>query len=149
LVGGAVFDPPYRGARELLQWAIELWPYINGKALMSGIRLLEMEASEMLDVIHYLFEEDLVSTHPELVEAKTEMRDVIYRDLYEESYNYGIKTSKNKYNSLDRDPPSDGFYGDLKPFDPTAGPTKPYTPPTDFDEDSPLPFGSSLDAPLL
>lgn len=103
----------------------------------------------MLDVIHYLFEEDLVSTHPELVEAKNEMRDLIYRDLYEESYNYGIKTSKNKYNNLDRDLPSDGFYGDLAPFDPSAGPTKPYTPTTHFDGDSPLPFGSSLDAPLF
>lgn len=107
-----------------------------------------MEASEMLDVLHYLFEEDLLGGHPELAEAKTDIRTMIYRDLYRDTYNYGIEGSGKKYNGTGESLPKEGLYEDLRPFDPLAGPTKPYTPPTDFDGESPLPFGSVLDGPL-
>ena len=107
-----------------------------------------MEASEMLDVLHYLFEEDLLGAHPELAEAKSDIRNMIYQDLYQDTYNYGIKGGGKKYNETEKGFPSDGLYEDLKPFDPLAGPTKPYIPPTDFNGESPLPFGSVLDGPL-
>lgn len=113
-----------------------------------------MEASEMVDVLHYLFEDDFLSTHPEIVEAKSDIRTLIYESLYEEEYRYKVKKSNTTYNANGQSV-SDGFYGaydaedDLTPFDPMAGgPTKPYVPPTDFDGNSPLPFGGVLDGPL-
>lgn len=112
-----------------------------------------MDAPEMLDILHYLFEEDFLSTHPEMVEAKSDIRALIYETLYEKEYKYKVKKSDNTYNASGQ-ALSDGLYGDyekeedLKPFDPLAGPTKPYTPPTDFDENSSLPFGGLLDGPL-
>lgn len=130
---------------------------MNGKALMSGLVLEEMEASSMLDVLHYLFEEDLHVSTAEEVEAKSETRRIIYDDLYGTGYKYRLD-SKGRSRSAGGTMrladgttlPEDGFYGDLEPFDPGADirTRKPYVPPTSFDADSPLPFGTALDAPL-
>jgi hypothetical protein len=109
-----------------------------------------MDASEMLDVIHYLFEEDL--THmasAEQVEAKERVRSIIYRDFYERKYKYG--STSNDYN-MSNEVLQDGLVGDeedeLKPFDPTKAPIKPYFAPTNPDEKSAKPFGMNIDAPL-
>lgn len=118
---------------------------------MSGLNLREMEASDMIDVIHFLFEDDLNVPSSEVMEARSSIRKTIYESMYGEPYKYEYK-SKNNVSASGKDPfDSDNFYGeDLTPFDPSAPPkpTKPYTPPTDFSEDSALPFGEVLDAPL-
>jgi hypothetical protein len=128
---------------------------VNGKALMSGLVLEEMEASHMLDVIHFLFEDDLSVSTAEQVESKSQTRGIIYDELYGTGYKYRLDSGRKSggsrtYLADGSELPRDGFYGDLAPFDPEPGigTSKPYVPPTDFDVDSPLPFGSVLDAPV-
>ena len=109
-----------------------------------------MEPSEMLDVIHYFFEEDLIhSSSVEQIEAKSKVRSIVYRDFYEQNYKYGSEV--NDYN-MSNEVFQDGLVGDeedeLKPFDPTKAPIKPYFAPTNLDENSPKPFGKNVDAPL-
>jgi len=143
-----VFKPPYAAARAFLEWAIDLWPYVNGKALVSGLRLADMDSTDMIDVLHYYFEEDIAASSGEQMEARSESRSVIYRTLYGTQYKYAMSTSDKTYNSDGSKLPDDGFYSDLEPFDPSENVVKPYVSPTELDEDSYLPFGKTLDAPL-
>lgn len=104
----------------------------------------------MLDILHFYFEEDLRFSTGEEAEAVTETRRVIYSSLYGTTYKYGMqKSSKNTY-SDGSSLPDDGYFGnDIQPFDPSENNvTKPFIPATNFDADSPLPFGRDLDAPL-
>lgn len=111
---------------------------------MNGLKLAEMDSVEMIDVLHYYFEEDLNNVSHEQIEAKSQSRSVIYRTLYGTKYKYGTSESNKNYQTS-----ANGFSeGDLKEFDPLNDVTKPYVPPTDFNEGSPLPFGEVLDAPL-
>lgn len=108
-----------------------------------------MEASDMLDVIHYFFEEDMHVSAEGEAEAKSEVRSIIYSSLYGSTYKYAIKTKGRSYAADGSNYPSDGLMGeDLTPFDPEQTITKPFIPATDFDAESPLPFGRDLDAPL-
>ena len=143
-----VFKPPYAAARAFLEWAIDLWPYVNGKALVSGLRLADMDSTDMIDVLHYYFEDDIAASSAEQMEARSESRSVIYRTLYGTQYKYAMGTSDKKYNSDGSNLPDDGFYSDLEPFDPSENVVKPYVSPTELNEDSYLPFGKTLDAPL-
>lgn len=121
---------------------------------MGGLRLTEMEASDMCDVLHYFMEEDLSASTAEQAEAKSESRSVIYKTLYGKPYKYAMnKSSSSGSSSYAADGsslPDDGFYGDLdvEPFNPSENVHKPYVPPTELIEESPLPFGRVLDAPL-
>lgn len=124
---------------------------------MQGVRLPEMEATDMVDVLHYLFEQDLNNSTAEQAEARSHARTVVYESLYGVPYKYKMKGSSSgggsSYSTYadGSNIPSDGFYGgtDVDEFDPTVPKTsKPYTPPTEFNPDSPLPFGRDLDAPL-
>jgi hypothetical protein len=146
LVSRGVCWAPKSGARGLLEWATDLWPYVNGKALTSGINLKEMESRDMLDIVHYFFEEDLTASSGEEVEAKTKIRTLIYRDMYNKPYNYGVSNSEQSYNY---DTANDGYVGatDDTITDPLKPPVIPYTPTTEFNADSSLPFGNLLDAP--
>lgn len=112
----------------------------------------------MVDVLHYLFEEDLNNSTAEQAEARSHARSVVYETLYGVSYKYKMKGSNSMSGTSGYSTyadgttiPSDGFYGgtDVDEFDPTVQKTsKPYVPPTEFNPDSPLPFGRDLDAPL-
>lgn len=108
----------------------------------------------MLDVIHFFFEEDLNVISAESAEAKTQIRSVIYESLYEKTYKYKINSSGRKYNRAEDNLPDDGFYGEeeeekeIIPFDPVNNFVKPYTPPTEFNPNSSLPFGRDLDPPI-
>ncbi len=86
----------------------------------------------MLDVVHYFFEQDSRFTTAEEAESLSALRSRVYESLYDRPYNYAVSSSRNKN--------SQNFGGD--------GELKPYIPPTDFDADSPLPFGDVLDAPI-
>jgi hypothetical protein len=141
-----VLRPSHIGARAICEWAIDIWPYLSGKALVSGLKLEEMELSEMLDVLHYYMEEDYNFSSPEQVDAKAKLRKTIYRTMYNTEYRFGANTSSNKNvtaSGIDLD-----NLESVEPVDPLKGPTKSYVPPTDFNPESIKPFGDVLDAPL-
>lgn len=113
---------------------------------MNGLQLSGMEASDMLDVIHVILEDDLTSNvNAEQVDAKTKVRQVFYREFYDSEYKFASST--RNYNSSSGNA-NDFDDWDITPFDPNKKPTKPYVSPTDFDASAPLPFGKVLDAPF-
>jgi hypothetical protein len=63
---------------------------------MAGIRLEELETRDMLDVLHYLFEEDLSVYSAEQLESKNKIRQSLYPILLGQTYKYA---SKKDYNS--------------------------------------------------
>ena len=98
----------------------------------------------MLDVLHFLFEDDLLAGTGEQLEAKDKLRSNIYKEFYNSSYRYAAsKSSASNYD-----------YGFENLDDPVNIPasqahTKPYFPPTNFDPEAANPFGSALkEAPL-
>jgi hypothetical protein len=120
---------------------------------------MEMEVSDMLDVIHYFFEEDLRFSSSEQAEAQSKMRTEMYRTMYDVEYKYPIVTSSAQQGSrggmtanldldLEHEDEESVTAREIKPFDPLKPPTKVYVPATSFDADSPTPFGKTLDAPL-
>ena len=129
---------------------------MHGQAIVRGLRLTEMDSSDMLDVIHYFFEVDHQMATAEEAEAKSNIRTQIYQSLYNKNYKYQYKSqsSSNSYNysttTASGEPLSDGFVGGVDADDPLApekGPTKPFVPATEFNPDSPNPFGGTLDPP--
>jgi hypothetical protein len=102
-----------------------------------------MEVSDMLDVVHYLFEQDATVTSEAEFDTKNSVRDVIYETVYERKFAYSTKGSK--------DFSSDTQAGNSEPFDEfgnyipsKTNNVKPYVPPTNFNPDSDNPFGSVL-----
>jgi hypothetical protein len=150
MVDRGVHCSPKSAARGLITWAIDLWPYVNGKALVDKLDLESMNATELLDVLHYYFEVDNRYETGEQAEAVSNMRTSLY-GLYGQTYSYGPKGGSasgnggRKYvspgSSMDFDDP-------IVPFDPTKAAPKPYVPPTKLNPDSSMPFGSILDAPI-
>jgi len=104
-----------------------------------------MEATEMTDVVHYLMEEDMRYGSVEEAEAVSAYRSQLYL-LYGKTYRYAISTRKQNGRSYVPKNATSDFGFDDPAFN--TGETKPYVPPTDFNPDSVLPFGSDLDAPL-
>lgn len=110
---------------------------------MNGINLSQMEMSDMLDVMHFFMEEDFSqSSTAEQSEAKDKARELIYSSLYNRPYTLGKKRSN--YQTANS---SGEFYEDSS-VDPLKEPTKSFIPATDFNPNSPKPFGDVLDAPL-
>lgn len=98
----------------------------------------------MLDVLHFFFEEDLRYSTAEEADAVSSVRVSIYRTMYGTEYRYK-SDSKNK-NS--RQYTSNFDYDDeITPFDPSKAETKPYVPPTQFNE-SGVDSSGILDGPL-
>lgn len=120
---------------------------------MSGVHLKELDSADMVDVIHYIFEEDMNVATSEQAEAIDGYRSSLYENLYKVPYNYR-KTSGNTKsangNFVDIDDPLDDLDLDAsKEISPIKKPPKPYVPPTNFNPDLVNPFaGSKLDAPL-
>lgn len=115
----------------------------------------------MVDVLHFLFEEDMVASSPEALEARSEMRVSLYESMYGRDYLYKLpKRDKNvkpgqqerKYTKSSR-AMDDTYTNDLddlaaeQPFEPRMAPPKPFTPADEPDLDSANPF-PGLDAPL-
>jgi hypothetical protein len=115
---------------------------------MSGIRLEEMEASNMLDTLHYLFEEDTTYTSSEQYESRENVRKLVYRTFYDKTYKYASDSSQ----SSDFSPNDYGFDTLDAPVNATPAVTKevkPYFPPTQFNPEAANPFGNALrEAPL-
>ena len=143
---------PGRGARSLLTWGIDLWPYVNGKALINKINLKETVASDMLDILHYFFEEDLFYSSAEQAEGRDRAREAIYNDFYGEHYKYSsAKSSSANGQGISRNFDFDvEVEEEITPFDPLQKkkPTKPYVSPTKVNAALTQPFGTLLDGPL-
>jgi len=100
----------------------------------------------MLDVLHYFMEEDFNVTSGEQAEARQKARTILYKSLYNKDYRFSDK--KKTFSTVDASGHTNSFEEELVPVDPTAGPTKSFVPPTDFNPESIKPFGDVLDAPL-
>jgi hypothetical protein len=118
------------------------------------MRLASMEASDMVDVIHYFFEEDTVFFSTEQAAYKDALRNNLYKDMYESDYKYVNKSNSDVNYGLDNlDGPLNAS-GDpldqekIKVFSPREKTAKPYMPPTEMSADGIKPFGSVLDAPI-
>jgi hypothetical protein len=121
-----------------------------------------MESDDMLDVLHYMFEEDMHVSTLEEVQSISKAREIIYKDLYNREYKYSI--------TVDSSAPSDNFDGMMSasggefypeedaqgntsiiPFDPNkpvGSVTKKFIPATNVREDLSQPFGVDVDEPL-
>lgn len=97
---------------------------------MNKVNLLELDSADMVDVIHYFFDEDMRYASYESALMHSKLREQIYGSLYEKHYKYPIKDSAGSSASS----ADDGV--------------KPYVPPTEFNPESSNPFGSTLDAPI-
>lgn len=111
----------------------------------------------MLDVLHYMLEEDMFVGSAAEIESRSKTRKYIYEQMYEREYLYGVSLDNSRSNADGSELdvyPEDGFMSDeiIVPFDPDEPPIektrKPYIPPTNFNPDSSLPFGGTLDGPL-
>jgi len=111
-----------------------------------------MEAQDMLDVIHYFFEEDMFYSSAEQAEGRDRARQQIYNQFYESEYPYAVTSSSNNASGVvtrnfDVEEEKDD---EIVPFDPLQKnkPTKPFIPATPVNAKSNQPFGSALDGPL-
>jgi hypothetical protein len=104
-----------------------------------------MDASDMLDVLHYYFEEDLRYSNAEEADAVSSVRTSLYRTMYETEYRYKVSSKKAGKGSNSYASGTD--FDDLTPFDPETAETKPYVPPTQFDS-SGVDSSGILDGPL-
>jgi hypothetical protein len=111
-----------------------------------------MEASDMLDVLHYFLEEDFRYSSEYEPIYKDNFRKNIYESMYGTSYKYvSSETPKSELNDIESlDGPEEFFEpGELiEPFNPRQASVKPYIAPTPILETEELPFGSILDQPL-
>jgi hypothetical protein len=120
---------------------------VNGKALVNGLQLASMDSSDMLDVLHYFFEEDISYASNEQAEARDKSRTEIYESMYLRSYKYSSSNRGDYSASSMRDFDEPEQVDEIQPFNPAQKP-KGYTAPTKLDENSSKPFGTVLDAPL-
>lgn len=116
---------------------------------MSGVKLEELDMSDMVDVLHYMFEEDMRFVSAEQAEAISKSRSMLYRDMYSKEYMYKFSTGIGSVASSIDPPLGYDDASDIRPFDAErqAG-VKSYVSPTKIEEDSTRPFGTTLDAPL-
>ena len=116
---------------------------------MSGLQLTGMEASDMLDVIHYLFEDDMRFTSGEMADAVTKSRTSLYEQMYGTTYIFS-GVSSNSQSRYASGPSTFDNFDDVKPYDPTKKKTKPYIPATKVDPDSGMLMDTSglLEPPL-
>jgi hypothetical protein len=91
--------------------------------------------SDMLDIVHFFFEEDSRYGSQEEVESVSAVRSQIYETLYGVPYAYKVKSGGKTRSTTTSDIPD-------------VDEVKPYIPPTEFDPGSSNPFGAVLEAPL-
>lgn len=118
-----------------------------------------MDASDMLDVLHYMFEEDLNNSTAEQAEAQDMYRTRIYEDLYGTTYDYASTSNKSSSSmsngNFEIDEELEHEYmknananANVPEEDPIKKVVKPYRPPTAINERAANPYVGVLDAPL-
>jgi hypothetical protein len=78
----------------------------------------------MVDVIHVFYEEDLIPKFEQHAEIKSQVRTILYRELYDKEYEYRIKTPGQRF-SVENDPAAFDLPPDTektKPFIPATNP---------------------------
>lgn len=116
---------------------------------MSGINLAELDMSDMVDVLHYMFEEDMRFVSAEQAEAISKSRSMLYRDMYGKEYSYKFSNSVGSVAASIDPPLGHDDVSDIRPLDAKRqAAVKPFVSPTKIDENSARPFGTTLDAPL-
>lgn len=109
---------------------------------------MSLDAADLIDVLHYYFEEDANLASGEQMEARDKMRSTIYGELYLRSYKYGSSSSTTTdFSALD-DPLDDDMPVPVDPMAKSFSAVKPFVPATEINEGSSKPFGRLLDAPL-
>jgi hypothetical protein len=112
-----------------------------------------MEASDMLDVLHYFLEDDFRYSSEYEPLYKDNFRKNIYKSLYGVEYKYMSNEEEEKDLSNDNiaglDGPEEPLEPEeiIEPFNPRKASVKPYIEPTQV-TDGQLPFGSILDQPM-
>jgi hypothetical protein len=109
-----------------------------------------MEAADMLDVLHYFFEEDYRYSTFEESEYKDIFRSKIYKDMYSVDYAYYSEKEKEDIKDFDEILPEEveEVEDPIQPFSPRVKQTKAYVPPTELTNNVERPFGDILDQPL-
>lgn len=116
---------------------------------MNGVNLAGLEASDMLDVIHYFFEEDIRDLAKEQIEHNNSVRDSIYENLYEGKYKRVFaKTKSSTSYDFDEELSAEEKPEPIKPFNPRSEKTKNYMAPTPVFNNPDKPFGNTLEEPL-
>jgi len=103
---------------------------------------------DLVDSLHYLFEDEMTPASGEQQEARENLRARIYLDLYKrEKYEW---ITKRDQTAADPSQAAQHAARDMDVVKPDEKGLKhyEYIPPTPFDPDSPNPFGGVLDAPL-
>lgn len=90
----------------------------------------------MLDVIHVLFEDDLLPTWEHGAETKSKVREAVYSSMYGIKYKYG-------YSATPGGDPEWELGGIPDPVNAPDGTVKPYIPPSTDAE-----LSAILDAPM-
>ena len=93
----------------------------------------------MLDVFHYLLDEDMSFVNGEHAQSKSIIRESLYKNLYDTKYKYGYNERDSSFGYDSEDEDSLVMSGNA-----TSNEIKPYMPPTPFNPDAPNPFGSAL-----
>lgn len=139
---------------------MDLWPYVSGKALMSGLRLKEMDSRDLVDILHFFFEEDNTYTSEEAAKSQSSMRTALYQEMYGVTYKYKYEEPKKKgahAYTHSYEPDEDFAYlsdaESVKPFSPKEmqpemKPTMGEETITQFDPFAANPFDGILDAPM-
>jgi hypothetical protein len=115
---------------------------------VNGLNLKEMEASDMLDVIHFFLEEDTRHASKEEADARSSAREIIYQDFYGHPYKYSDSRSTQGTSAQGDyyiEEPEDDT---VVPFDPLKGPTKSFVPATPVNAAMSRPFGAVIEEPL-
>lgn len=113
-----------------------------------------MNASDMLDVLHYFFEDDMNYASAEHADAKDRSREIIYQDFYGHKYAYSNTQARAGANysasgqGIVKDFNAAEEEEKIEAFDPMKKPPKPFVPATKVNAASPKPFGAILDEPL-
>jgi hypothetical protein len=95
-----------------------------------------MEVNNMLDVLHYLLDDDLSFVSGDHAKAKSTIRESLYKNIYNEKYKYAVSDGTNQYDFSDETLVTTGGAKSTE--------VKPYIPPTPFNPDSSNPFGAAL-----
>ena len=112
------------------------------------MKLVDMDASDMVDVLHYYFESDMYTQSQTELDSKESTRKYLYRELYKVIYRERSETTKTPDFSFDDfEEESEEEGAPIKQFSPRVE-VKKYIPASLPDENSSLPFGMGLDAPL-
>jgi hypothetical protein len=118
-----------------------------------------MEASDMLDLIHFYFEVEHSYYSEEHMKSSSKIKEALYEDMYGKTYKYKhVDKSKrssnptNEYGSA-----SDDMYMEhdeqddeevVQPFNPAKVQLPPIQPETKINESAANPYEGLLDAPL-